>query len=79
MAKIFGKLPCSKHGKSCHEECLWFTVKISGVWWWVSLPPWVGESAKCPVGKLGFGGQNRPTAYFCRTHEPRMLFACLNG
>lgn len=56
MAKIFGKLPCSKRGKSCHDECLWFTVKISGVWWWVSLPPWVGESAKCMVGKLGFGG-----------------------
>ena len=53
MAKIFRKLLCSKHGKSCHDECLWFT---SGVWWWVSLPPWVGESAKCMVGKLGFGG-----------------------
>lgn len=38
MAKIFRNLPCSKHGKSCHDECLGFTVKISG-----------GEF-QCPLG-----------------------------
>ena len=77
MAKMFGNLPCSKHGKSCHDECLGFTVKISG-----------GEF-QCPLGlekvpgaglaNWGLGGQIGLTACFCRTHEPRMLFACLNG
>lgn len=77
--KIIQEVAMFKQGKNCHDKCLWFTVKVTGVWWRVSVPLRAGESTQCRVSKLRLGGQIRATTCFCRAHELRMLFECLNG